>query len=193
MDSQQLQAVRQWYEKGTKGPEILRDFCSTRAEFNGRLQSYFNLLKKSFDESCTFSILAALGEIGNNCFDHNMGHWQDEPGCLFIREEGFSLIADRGRGIANSLMSVYSLKGSESYIQIAFSKVITGRAPERRGNGLKFAKKSVASCKARLFCVSDKESISLGDGDWSPFEKLLKPLPSNSGTLTIVDWTNHEN
>ena len=44
-----------------------------------------------------------IGEIGNNCFDHNLGFWKDQPGCYFHDEfdsAGVTVgLADRGRGM----------------------------------------------------------------------------------------------
>jgi hypothetical protein len=132
---------------------------------------------------------SSLGEIGNNCFDHNLGFWQGEAGCLFIRDDEFALICDRGRGIKQSLSSVYSLiETDNNYISIAFSKVISGRAPEKRGNGLKFVKKNILNCGLGLFCKSGDDSFSLGKAPDSFVQQLKSSNLSNSGVLTYIYW-----
>ena len=184
-----LREIRSWYETGVTTELIQDNFCSTRSAFNGRLWSYENLLSKSFDTDCLYLLLSSIGEIGNNCFDHNLGFWQDDPGCIFIREENYCIIADRGRGIKDSLSNVYTLAPHEdSYISIAFEKVITGRTPEKRGNGLKFAKKNVLKCGLRLYCISDSEMLEVGGEMFEKYSFLLKPLMKNSGTFTLLSW-----
>lgn len=189
MKSSHLHEIRNWFENGTSSQLIEDNFCSNRSVFNGRLSSYESTIKKSLSEDCLFLTSASIGEIGNNCFDHNLGFWQSSPGCLFIREEKFCIIADRGQGIKGSLSKVYSLKPDENkFIDIAFNKVITGRAPEKRGNGLKFAKKNLLSCGLYLYCTSHHEEFAIGTLDNPLFSALTKPPLNNSGTLTLIAW-----
>jgi hypothetical protein len=189
MNSLEFLEIQNWFENGVMTEFIEKNFCSTRSIFNGRLSSYEVILKKSLSSDCLFLISASLGEIGNNCFDHNLGFWQGDPGCLFIREENLCLIADRGQGIRGSLSKVYNLQGKEErYIDIAFNKVITGRAPEKRGNGLKFAKKNFASCNLYLFCSSDGEDFEMGLNKNMMVTGTLKKHLKNCGTLTLLTW-----
>ena len=48
------------------------------------------------------------------------------------------VLADFGRGIRASLKSVFNAKSDQEAVEIAFTKQLSGRAPEQRGNGLKF-------------------------------------------------------
>ncbi len=189
MEIEKLNEVAKWYFSGTSTQLIKENFCKTRSEYNGRLTSYEFSLKKTFSEDCLFLLSSSLGEIGNNCFDHNLGFWQDEAGCLFIRENRFALICDRGRGIKESLSSVYTLtKDDKDFISIAFNKIITGRAPEKRGNGLKFVKKNILNCKLGLLCLSTDESLHLGIPLDSFAQQLLASHSKNNGVLTYIYW-----
>lgn len=189
MEIKSLNEIQEWYFSGHSAQVIEDNFCRTRADFNGRLTSYESILKKKFSEDCLFLVSSSLGEVGNNCFDHNLGFWQGDAGCLFIRESAFSLICDRGRGIKQSLSSVYTLaKGDIDYISIAFSKVITGRAPEKRGNGLKFVKKNISRCDLGLFCMSGEESLHLGKPLDSFSQQLKAEVRTNPGVLTYIYW-----
>ncbi len=189
MDLRKTNEIQDWYFSGIPSRIVEQNFCKTRSDFNGRVASFESILKKRFSEDCLFLVSSSLGEIGNNCFDHNLGFWQGDTGCLFVREKNYSLICDRGRGIAQSLSAVYSLaKNDKDYISIAFSKVITGRAPEKRGNGLKFVKKNILSCDLGLFCKSSDESFHLG----KPLDEFARQLQNsnrkNDGVLTYIYW-----
>lgn len=186
---QNYQEILDWYEYGNFTKYIEDNFCSNRAEFNGRLVSYETLLKKKFQEECLYLANSSFGEIGNNCFDHNLGFWQDRAGCLFVRDVDYCLIADRGRGIKASLSSAYQLSATEpTYISVAFQKVISGRAPEKRGNGLKYTKKNVLKCQLNLFCNSDCEKIFIGDSQKESMNPFAQQDFKNSGTLTFIYW-----
>jgi sensor histidine kinase regulating citrate/malate metabolism len=53
-------------------------------------------------------------------------------------------IGDRGQGIISSLQSVVGLELSpQDILHKAFNEKISGRAPEKRGNGLKFVLKQI--------------------------------------------------
>lgn len=184
-----LEEIINWLSTGHKSRYIEEHFCNTRSEFNGRLFSYETILKNKFSEDCLYLITSSFGEIGNNCFDHNLGYWKDEPGCLFIRNESYCLIADRGQGVKSSLSKVYTLQSEDdSYLSVAFSRVITGRAPEKRGNGLKFSKRSLSKCNLNLYCSSNSEQIYLGAFEKEFENPFLNSQLSFQGTLTFIYW-----
>jgi len=180
--------LKNWYEKGIRSEFIEDNWCRTRADFNARLASYYNQLVKRFNEECIFLVLSSIGEVGNNCFDHNLGYWQDEPGCLFIREDQFSLIVDRGQGIKSSIQKVVSKMANSSSIEFVYSHIISGRAPEKRGNGLKFVKKNVFQCGISLYVQTQKERFSLNAD--KNFNDIINNIESidNSGVLTLFYW-----
>lgn len=189
MNDLELEAFEKWYTKGIDDSFISKNFCETRSDFNGRLSTYEALLNDVIPEECLYLLISSIGEVGNNCFDHNLGHWQNKPGCLFIREKQFAIVADRGRGIKQSLSQTYTLdKNEDSYIQVAFNKIISGRAPERRGNGLKFTKKNILNCNMGLYCLSDSEKISFGLSPNKKVQNLIQHNLQNSGTITFFYW-----
>ncbi len=173
-----------WYQSGFKSQFIESNFCRTRVDFNGRLSSYTNELKNKLKSDCLFLLMASLGEIGNNSFDHNLGQWQDEMGCLFIRTSEYAIVADRGQGIKSSLSKVYNLnKDDKSYLSVAFTKIITGRMPEKRGNGLKFVSTTLSRCNMGLICMSGEEYFSLNN------LVLTESIPLKGiGTFTVIGW-----
>jgi sensor histidine kinase regulating citrate/malate metabolism len=89
-----------------------------------------------------FSLITAMaGEVGNNSFDHNLGNWPDTPGIFFGYDmhRGIVILADRGCGILATLRRVRPLlENHQEALRVAFTEVVSGRAPEQRGNGLKF-------------------------------------------------------
>jgi len=137
-----------WFENTTVTamPEC---YCATRDVFEGRLAKISQSLQRDFGfaEDDSFLLTALIGEIGNNCFDHNLGHWRYEPGLQFSlsRQNDLAIvtIADRGRGIHGSLMSAFpEISSSHEALSLAFEKKISGRHPENRDNGLKLEHKS---------------------------------------------------
>ncbi len=108
-------------------------------------------------------LVAITGEIGNNSFDHNLGNWPDKPGIFFGYDvnKGEIVLADRGLGVLKTLQRVRpELSSYKDALQVAFTEMISGRAPEERGNGLKFVRKVVAENPISLqFQSGDAELI----------------------------------
>lgn len=134
--------ARLWVESQT-APELSSDhYCYTQDIFRARLDR----MALELDRDPTIKTLASLivavtGEIGNNSFDHNLGNWPDVPGIFFAYDTNRRLIvlADRGVGIRATLLRVRpDLKDDLTALSVAFTKRLSGRFPEQRGNGLKF-------------------------------------------------------
>ena len=54
------------------------------------------------------------------------------------------VLADRGRGITTTLKKARpNISSDEEALKIAFTEIVSGRAPEQRGNGLKVVRKVV--------------------------------------------------
>lgn len=127
---------------GTTPPENV--FCQTRDVAQARIGTLrILLLKNTWSEEQSAHITAIVGELVNNSFDHNLGTWRDIPGVWFeyqIEAHSFhAFIADRGQGVLSSLKKVLpDLTNDSEALRVAFTKEISGRAPEPRGNGLKF-------------------------------------------------------
>ncbi len=166
-------------------------FCEDRSQVKGRLPHWYKLLETwTKDQNQAALISAILGELANNSFDHNLGRWTDVPGCLVglsIQSETILLlVADRGQGIISSLSKQLPEKTSyEEAMRVAFEERISGRAPEQRGNGLKFVKGAMDGNKRRLYCFSTNTVYKYGDLSFEIKQNLLKNSP---GTLTIVEW-----
>jgi hypothetical protein len=190
----ELEKYITWFSSADP-PKRYTKVCASRDSFQSRLDEMYRQL--SADENTTDAALlvAIIGELGNNCFDHNLGQWRDISGCLFDYEQSSDdisvLISDRGQGIFASLKRVISeLKDDSEALEVAFSKYISGRSPERRGNGLKFVRSVINGNKKRgLFFVSGNASISLG-GLGADIENQLKsnaPI-QGTGTFAMILW-----
>lgn len=119
-------------------------YCETNDFFSARLQSFSIQLERIMELKKIFPlIIAIIGEIGNNSYNHNIGNWPDVPGIFFAYDlnQRQIVLADRGQGILKTLGRVIqTLRTDEEALKIAFTKYISGRAPEDRGNGLKFVR-----------------------------------------------------
>ena len=118
-------------------------YCQTRDVVQARVESLRSSLQQhGWSQTQTALITAVIGELTSNAFDHNIGQWPDIPGCWFEFDlESTQLrvtIADRGQGVHASLSRVRPGIDNMQALLIAFSEHVTGRAPEKRGNGLKF-------------------------------------------------------
>ncbi|OGY84078.1 MAG: hypothetical protein A3F54_00820 [Candidatus Kerfeldbacteria bacterium RIFCSPHIGHO2_12_FULL_48_17] len=133
-------------------------FCPTQVVFQARLQTLFTLLTKLNSKNVDIPLLIAIiGEIGNNAFDHNLGNWPDISGLFFAYDlkKREVIIADRGQGVFTTLKRVKpSLTNDVQAVRVAFTEVISGRAPEARGNGLKFVRNVIAHNAMQLLFLS---------------------------------------
>ncbi len=129
-------------------------YYETRDFFQARLsRMQAELVKLPNFLNLSYLCVAIAGEIGNNSFDHNLGNWPDIGGIFF----GYDLkkrhivLADRGQGILKTLKRVRpQIKDDQEALRVAFTEILSGRAPEARGNGLKFVKNIVASNPLKL-------------------------------------------
>jgi len=196
-----LDPVISWYIP----PHLLsekepRELCPTRDIFQARLDTLYqeSIRLGSLSEEETALLVATAGEIGNNCFDHNLGQWQDQTGCWFSwfqveNKEGlFVVIADRGQGILASLKRVQpDLRTEEEALRVAFEQRISGRSPERRGNGLKFVRSVINGHGERgLLFFSGSAKIQ-----WGGNQTLAKALEvdkienkQGTGTFALIVW-----
>jgi len=164
-------------------------YCSDSSTFQARLIKMSNELSLTSDKNLknNFSLVVAIaGEIGNNSFDHNLGNWPDEPGVFF----GFDLskrqiiLADRGQGVLQTLKQVKpELVDDSSALIVAFTEIISGRAPEERGNGLKFVRKVVERNDMKLFFKSGNAELKVSKE--SPLS-IIKSDISIRGCLVLI-------
>ena len=153
-----------------KGVEPAAEFyCPNSAVFQIRQLALDRQLARVKELENIYALLVAVvGEIGNNSFDHNLGNWRDVPGVFF----GYNLsgrqivLADRGLGILKTLKGVRpELNRHEEALRVSFTEVVSGRAPEARGNGLKFVRNAVKDCKMKLFFQTGDAGLYLNPGD----------------------------
>ncbi len=180
-----------------KGAGQQESVSQTRDVFRARLDRFYKDLANAewSEEDCAL-LTAAIGEIGNNCFDHNLGQWHDDPGCWFewkfIEKSSRCLIvvADRGQGIFSSLSRMdRDIKTDQDAVNVAFSKILSGRSPEKRGNGLKFVRQIVnGNSKRGLLFLSGKGRMVLGTLGSAAEGYVLHPQQDNPviGTWALL-------
>lgn len=143
-------------------------YCATSDRFKARYERMTHIIDAipSLRETASL-ISSAAGEIGNNSFDHNLGNWPDVGGVFFAYDLGKRIIAlaDRGVGILTTLRRIRpSLKTDREALGVAFTEYITGRAPEHRGNGLKYVKNALAQAGADLRFQSGDSMLEIRKG-----------------------------
>lgn len=187
MDNNLEKRAYEWVKSETPA-EIDKNYhCETRDVFAARLDTMVNFLLADplIPENDTYVLSAITGEIGNNSFDHNLGSWPDLPGIFFGYdvENGKIIIvlADRGQGVFKTLKSVKpELKDDKEALFTAFNEKISGRAPESRGNGLKFVKKGIKEAKAHLTFMSGNAKTILNEAEEiSASDKII-------GTFAVI-------
>ncbi|QQS61680.1 MAG: hypothetical protein IPN70_01990 [Candidatus Moraniibacteriota bacterium] len=155
--------------------------CETRDVFQARLERMSGeLIRLGVPEERAYLFSALAGEIGNNSFDHNAGNWKDVPGVLFGYEKDTEgkvslFLSDRGRGVLETLHKVdATLLLDRDALEVAFTKKISGRAPENRGNGLKFVKNVVEEMDIFLDFFSGNAHLYLCKGEMRILENKEK-------------------
>lgn len=152
--------------------EILSDYyCERQDRFTSRLEKMALLLLQAnnVSEAMASLITTVVGEIGDNSFMHNIGNWPDVPGIFFAYDIGKRVIvlADRGQGVRKTLSRVRPhIETDVEALRVAFTEVVSGREPEKRGNGLKVVRRIVESNPIHLLFRSGAAIVK------SPKEKL---------------------
>lgn len=162
---QLTEIVWEWVCSPETNPPVSDEyFCPTRDIFQERLGSFLRILLDSANAERAFMLSAIVGEIGNNSFDHNIGNWPDVSGIFFghVLDMGKNgvVLADRGQGILKTLARVRpDLQRDVDALRVAFTEKVSGRAPEDRGNGLKFVREGVKSNALHLEFFSGNSSV----------------------------------
>lgn len=145
-------------------------YCATRDIFQARLDGMVNFLSSDpkIAEGDAYMLAAIAAEIGNNSFDHNLGSWPDISGIFFSYDLSDArvtiVLADRGQGVLKTLKRVKpELENDEGALFTAFHERISGRAPEPRGNGLKFVREAIEGSKRHLTFISGSAKIELNE------------------------------
>jgi excisionase family DNA binding protein len=158
-----LKFASEWIQEGIEFPGIF--YCSTSSIFNARLTKMeYALLQKPGFEKLYSLITLITGEIGDNSFAHNLGKWPDTAGIFFGYdiEKRVIVLADRGVGILETLRQVRpELPNHIKAVEVAFTEFISGRAPEKRGNGLKLVREVVIDQPFDLFYTSGDAEVRM--------------------------------
>ncbi len=191
------EASKWFYSDGPKDLASTDNICQTRDIFQSRLDRFFrDLLKKKFSPDECGLIISVIGELGNNTFDHNLGSWKDQPGCWFETYiDGatvYVMIADRGRGLLGSLKKVVpQLKSDQEAVDVGFDKIISGRAPEKRGNGLKYVRAVInGHINHRLHFISGQGIAQFGTMKTDLGKTLEERIVAKpqTGALALLGW-----
>lgn len=177
----------------TEPPQNL--YCQTRDVIQAKIESLrMNLLQQGWDESTTALIAAVLGELTSNAFDHNIGQWPDIPGCWFEtmvdQHRLTAVVADRGQGVRSSLKRVRPGINDHEALHIAFTEHVTGRAPEKRGNGLKFVLNALKEFATGQFTFQsgDAKLTFLGNAELSDaLFQISNGQPNLRGVLACIE------
>ncbi len=169
-------------------------FCLDSSTFQARLNHLEMAMQKIPDLENDFSFISSMvGEIGNNSFDHNLGSWPDIRGIFFAYDLNKKqiVLADRGQGVLTTLKRVRpALMSDSEALQTAFTEKVSGRAPENRGNGLKYVKKVLMDIKKNIslklyfqsgnaFTILDDKTINL---------KIEQANASFRGCLALINF-----
>ncbi len=142
-----VQMAKEWVESQNPSTPTADFYCQTSDIFRARSERMMTEMQNNLSFKDTWPIISSIvGEIGNNSFDHNLGNWPDIPGIFFAYDLGKRtlVLADRGNGVLQTLHRVRtSLHTEADALLVAFTEIVSGRAPENRGNGLKYVKKAI--------------------------------------------------
>jgi len=175
-------------ESEIKLPSIF--YCQDISVFQARLSRLERDLGEIQRLKKMYPLISAItGEIGNNSFDHNLGNWPDTLGIFFAYDlsKGKVILADRGQGILTTLKRVKpELSTHQDALRVAFTEIISGRAPEYRGNGLKFVRNVIAANQISLFFQTGDAQLRISDN--SPDLKIGKSNIHLRGCLVSIKF-----
>jgi len=157
----------EWIKNNAEFPGTF--YCQNSDIFRAKLSKmeYLLMEKPGFEKLFSLIVLVA-GEIGDNSFAHNIGRWPDTPGIFFGYDiqKGIIVLADRGLGILGTLLQVRpNLSNHIEAVKVAFTEFISGRAPEKRGNGLKSVREVVSTQPIDLFFASGDAEVRMQGSD----------------------------
>jgi excisionase family DNA binding protein len=162
-----MKFASEWIVGGAPFPGTF--YCPTSSIFNARLTKMQDeLMQKQGFERLYSLIVSIAGEIGDNSFAHNLGKWPDTAGIFFgyDLEKRIIVLADRGLGILETLRRVRPELGSHvDAVKVAFTEFVSGRAPEKRGNGLKLVREVVTDQPIDLFYQSGDAEVRMKGKD----------------------------
>lgn len=135
------------WAKSAVPPELPSEYyCERPDRFTSRVTRMGIELQRTSGVTEDLASLLTLvaGEIGDNSFAHNVGNWPDVPGIFYAYDlsKRIIVLADRGRGVKATLRQVRpNLQSDTEALKVAFTEIVSGRNPEKRGNGLKVVRR----------------------------------------------------
>ncbi len=174
-----------------KGIDLSKGFyCQNSAIFQSRLtRMESTMIENKISVDFTSRVVSIAGEIGNNSFDHNLGQWPDVPGIFFAYDLNKKqvVLADRGVGVFKTLKRVKpEIKNDKEALNIAFTEIISGRAPEERGNGLKYVKFIISKNPINLLFQTGNAILNLNAN--SSDLKISQAKDNFHGSLVLIKW-----
>jgi len=174
-------------------PELPSEYyCERSDRFTSRLTKMGDILLRTKNVSQDLASLITLivGEIGDNSFTHNIGNWPDTTGIFYAYDftKRIIVLADRGRGIKTTLERVRpNLATDMEALMVAFTEIISGRNPEKRGNGLKVVRRVLESNEISLVFRSGIGLVSILP---STHKKMQITMSDNNirGTYSIISF-----
>jgi len=172
--------AKNWMTAKNNKPPVPDFYCESQPRFQSRLMKMQTLLEQSETALPWFSlIILAIGEMGNNSFDHNIGNWPNIPGIFyaFDLKNGQVVLADRGRGVLTTLRNARpELASDVEALRVAFTEYISGRTPEKRGNGLKSVRAVVETAPISIVFRSGNALATLRHGEEMRIEKTEEDI-----------------
>ncbi len=183
-----IKLAYEWIGDGSELPS--RFYCANSAIFQAKITKLQDALLQLPEFSHLVSLIVAVaGEIGNNSFDHNLGKWPDIQGIFFGYDlnKGIIVLADRGLGILGTLSRVRpELKTNIEALNVAFTEIISGRDPERRGNGLKFVREVISENPMSLLFRSGDAELRMKEKD--PTLNITRSQANTRGCMAIIKF-----
>lgn len=165
-------------------------YCSTSDRFKTRNEKMAILMETLPHLKERGPLIASVaGEIGNNSFDHNLGNWPDVVGAFFGYDLGKRVVvlADRGLGVLTTLKQIKpALQTDAEALKVAFTEYVTGRAPQHRGNGLKYVLDAIRAAEAGLIFQSGNAVLTVRKGD-KAFNITQSDEPIH-GCLSLIEF-----
>lgn len=182
--------ARKWIRRKSSSRPSDFFYCPDSSVFQSRLYKLQSALERSKEPADISSLLlAVVGEIGDNSYGHNLGNWPDVSGIFFgyNLERRIIVLADRGQGILKTLKRVKpDLVDDSAALNTAFTVIISGRAPESRGNGLKYTRRIIQERGWELSFKSGKAELIIEKNKTGFL--LKKNQPSWRGCLAIIKF-----
>jgi hypothetical protein len=166
-------------------------YCEHQDRFTSRIEGKLLpiLLRAVVAEDIISLLLQAVGEIGDNSFAHNAANWPDTPGVFFAYDtkKRIIVLADRGQGVRATLRRVRpELETDTDALRVAFTEILSGRAPERRGNGLKVVRRVAESGQIGLEYRSGLGTVRI-PGPPGPME-IGMTTENIRGTYAVITY-----